>query len=392
MSSNQRTGWEWFRERCCSKLNQLEQKGRLRDLQPPWAPGGLIDLTSNDYLSLTSDAQFQSRLHRHTEAQPIGSSSSRLLAYDHEVFLNLEQRFASFKGSEASVFFGSGFSANIALIHSLSHSGAHLIYDELSHASIVDGVRSSPLPRHAKSRFRHGDLKDLERRLESCGESTPVVITESLYSMDGDRAELRRLQELVENHGGILIVDEAHSLGVAGEHGQGEIHAQGLNPATTISINPCGKGFGASGAFVCGPSWLQKYIVNTARPFIYSTAPSPKLAAALCFILDEMPELEPRRKRLQKISKELTQAAKTIGLETFGCSAHILPLYTGNEASALNARQLFAEKGFATAAIRPPTVAENSCRLRLSLKSSLSDLDVERLVATFRALKELVHD
>jgi 8-amino-7-oxononanoate synthase len=212
-----------------------------------------------------------------------------------------------------------------------------------------------------------------------------VLFTESLFSMDGDRADLSHMMELATKYRGVLVVDEAHAIGCYGEQGRGL--TSGLNHKCIISINTCGKALGVQGALVCGPQWFTEYLINKARPFIYSTAPSPWLAAALMVSLKYVARMDQERDRLQALSDQVRGELKRLGFDTGISQSHIIPVLCGSDRKALELGAALSEDQVIVKAIRPPTVPEGSSRLRLSLRADLTDAHVETLISAFRRLR-----
>ena len=197
-----------------------------------------------------------------------------------------------------------------------------------------------------------------------------MVITESVFSMDGDIAPLKELAELCKAHRGVLVVDEAHGLGVYGSRGQGLIDHQSDEFSNVITVNPCGKGMNGSGAFVCGPEWLKKYMINTAREFIFTTAPSPWVAKALLTTIELMPTFQSERENLRNYSAKLRTKLRERGFNIGNSETQIVPILLGDESKTLKVEAMLRDFGFLTKAIRPPTVPSGSCRIRLSINSS----------------------
>ena len=213
-------------------------------------------------------------------------------------------------------------------------------------------------------------MEDLEAKLANSTFDINVVITESVFSMDGDIAPLKQLAELCKSYRGILVVDEAHALGVYGSQGQGLVDHQAHDFSNVITINPCGKGMNSSGAFICGPEWLKNYMINTAREFIFTTAPSPWTAKALLSTIERMPTFEPEREHLKKVSAELRIRLQEQGFNIGRSESQIVPILLGDEEKTLKVEAMLRDYGFLTKAIRPPTVPSGSCRIRLSINSS----------------------
>jgi 8-amino-7-oxononanoate synthase len=251
--------------------------------------------------------------------------------------------------------------------------------DEWNHASLIDGMRLARLKPEQKHIFRHNDLEHLAKLLQNCSARLKIIVVESLYSMDGDLCPARELTELAQRHEAVLVVDEAHALGVYGAHGQGWMHAEAVNPSHYISVNPCGKAMAGSGAFVCGPFWLREHLINSARSFIFTTGVSPWMAAALLESVRTMQTMDSERSIFHKRIERIHQHIEALGLNKGSGATHIIPIICGSEADALAAEVFCQKRGMLARAIRPPTVPEGSCRLRLSLHAGLSDTDEQRI-------------
>ena len=274
------SSWSNLEDRLCRKLQRIENKGRKRGLNLAHLED-TVDLSHNDYLGLRHDTKFQNRVIDSLRGLPVGSGGSRLLGGEHPIFQKLEARFSEFKGVESSLFFPSGYAANEAICRAIIGPNTGVYSDSLNHASLIDGFKISQLSREQKFVFAHNNLQQLETLLKESPYEIKLVFTESLFSMDGDFAPLDSLYNLCEAENALLIIDEAHGLATYGRNGGGLISQFGLDPQKVISINPCGKGMAASGAFICGPEWLRDYLINSCRELIFSTAPSPWIAQAL---------------------------------------------------------------------------------------------------------------
>jgi 8-amino-7-oxononanoate synthase len=295
-----------------------------------------------------------------------GSTGSRLLRGERECFSEIERRFARFKGTERSLYFSSGYLANLAVLTAFPQSGDVIFSDERNHASLIDGAR---LSRARRVIFPHNDAAALGRALrEADGEGQKLIVTESLFSMDGDFAPLAEYAALCRETGAAMIVDEAHAVGIYGERGRG------LGVDAFVSINPAGKALGVAGAFVAGPEWAIEFLAQRARPFIFSTAPPPAVAAALDASL-ELIEGEPgRRERLLALAAYMRERLGVHG------GSQIIPVMLGSNQRAVSVAEALQREGFDVRAIRPPTVPEGTARLRVSVNVSLSETVVDHFV------------
>jgi 8-amino-7-oxononanoate synthase len=387
-------GWQAFTAAIAERLAHIDTAQRTRTLalspflfDSPYVDGK-IDLTHNDYLGLRSDAKFQARARHASEGLPVGAGASRLLGGEHPIFQMVEKDFATFKQAEAALYFVSGFAANEAVAVAIGQLGGSIFSDALNHASIIDGVKLSRLPSERRVVYPHNDLAALETMLKDSKAPINFIYTESVFSMDGDLADLRTLHHFAEAYRGILVIDEAHAVGCFGPQGSGLIAASGLDHHTNIlSINTCGKALGVQGAFVCGPESWRKYLINTARPFIYSTAPSPWLVAALKESIAYVSTLNQARENLAAMGDELRFFLKQQGFETGPSESQIVPLILGDEARALKAAALLSECDVLVKAVRPPTVPRGTSRLRLSLHTGITAADAKILINALEKLR-----
>lgn len=356
--------------RLAERLQAIDDDGLRRALR---APSG-IDLCSNDYLSLAGHPHLKQRMADAVMAEGVGSTGSRLLRGERKSFARVEEKFARFKGAERSLYFSSGYLANLAVLTTFPEVGDVIFSDERNHASLIDGVR---LSRARRVVFPHNDVAALGRLLrEDAGSGQKFVVVESLFSMDGDQAPLAEYPSLCRAAGAELIIDEAHAVGVYGERGRG------LAGDVFVSINTAGKAMGVSGAFVAGPADAIEYLIQRARPFIFSTAPPPAIAAALEASLEVIVSEPERRERLLARARYLRER---LGLA--GDSA-IVPIIIGeNERAVAVARELQAA-GFDVRAIRPPTVPAGTARLRITVNQGLSVEVLDRFVEVLAAARE----
>jgi len=366
-----------LRDRVRARLKGLEQSGLVRTLRPPAG----IDLSSNDSLGLANHPRVKAAMAAAIASEGVGSTGSRLLRGERGRFAALEERFARFKGTERSLYFSSGYLANLAVMTTFAEGDDVIVSDERNHASLIDGIRLSPARREIVA---HNDVGAVRRALRAeageAGRAERFLVVESLFSMDGDEAPLVAYAAACAATGAHLIVDEAHAVGVYGERGTGLIEAHGIADRVFLSINTAGKALGVSGAFVAGPAWAIDYLIQRARPFIFSTAPPPALAAALDASLDVI-EGEPQRRALLRATVEKLRARlAAAGVLAGTGSSHIIPIVIGDNAAALAAAEALQAAGFDVRAIRPPTVPPGTARLRLSVNVNLTDDLIDRFV------------
>ncbi len=362
----------YLQDRVSRRIGELASAGLLRKLQPPRG----IDLCSNDYLCLSQHPEVKRRRAEAVMNEGCGSTGSRLLRGERSGFVEIEKRFAHFKGTEAALYFSSGYAANLAVLATFFEPEDIVFSDELNHASLIDGIR---LGRARRIVFPHLDIAALERYLER--ESCPgqrFIVTESVFSMDGDIAPLNECASLAERTGAVLMIDEAHAAGIFGERGSGCIEAQVTGPAAMLSINPMGKAFGCAGAFVCGPAWAIEYLAQRGRPFVFSTAPPPSIAAALDAALDVVEQSSERRERVLSFARFLRTLLAERGFDVVLEGSQIIPVLIGGNSEAIGVAASLQNAGFDVRAIRPPTVPEGTARLRVSVNVGLTESILRR--------------
>ena len=366
-------------DRVRARLADLGSRGLLRRLRPPAG----IDLSSNDYLGLAAHPHVV-RAFAAAAGAGCGSTGSRLLRGHREAFSAVERRFAAFKGTGRSLYFSSGYLANLAVLSTLPEAGDTVYSDELNHASLIDGLR---LSRARRVVVPHGDLGALEERLAAdAGTGQRFVVIESVYSMDGDIAPLADYAAACRRHGAALVVDEAHAVGIYGEDGSGMIRAAGAAGGVLLSINTAGKALGAAGAFVAGPAWVIDYLEPRARTFVFSTAPPPAVAAAIEAALDVVVEEPERRTRLLARARFLRDRLVEAGFAGAAAgTSQIVPIVVGDNDAAVELAGALQALGYDVRAIRPPTVPPGTARLRVAVNVGLAEEDLERFAAAVGA-------
>jgi 8-amino-7-oxononanoate synthase len=373
------------------RLLELCGANRLRRLRPwHWQNGALhdatgralIDASSNDYLGLSQHPLVKTRAAEWAERHGAGAPASRLVTGTRDITLAVEEKLARFKGCEAALLFSTGFQANATVVPALAglDDTATLFSDELNHASIVHGCR---LARARTQVFRHLDLDHLEQLL---GGSTgrKLILTESVFSMDGDRADLPALVQLAERHGAALYVDEAHSSGVLGPQGRGLAAECG---GVDVVMGTLGKAFGAFGAYIAGSRLLIDYLVNRCSGFIYTTALPPAVLGAVDAALELIPTMDGERHRLAAHGQRLRHALAALGLDTLESTTQIVPAVIGSEVDTLAAAARLEAAGILAVAIRPPTVAPGTSRLRFALSTALAEPEMDRLLAALPTIR-----
>lgn len=369
-------------------LKALERRGRLRELSP--ASG--VDFSSNDYLGLAASQLLADMVAEAIGRDvPVGAGGSRLLRGNDPEIEALETEAATLFGAESCLYFGGGFVANYALFSTLPARGDLVVHDALIHASVIDGVRAG---KAAIAIAPHNDANafddTIRRWREAGGTGRAWIAVESLYSMDGDQAPLADLAAVARRHDAMLVIDEAHATGVLGPSGRG-LAADLEGASNIVTLHTCGKALGASGALLLAPRVLRNYLVNRARPFIYATAPSPLMAAAVrgALRLVDGEEGKVRRDRLaQRVAQFGDAISRTIAIPPSG--SHIQPIILGSDERAVTLAKALAEKGFDVRAVRPPTVPEGTARLRVSLTLNASDDDTQSLLHTLAAALQTV--
>jgi len=361
-----------------TRLNELESFGLVRTLKSPQG----IDLSSNDYLGLAKHPLVVERMSDALHREGCGSTGSRLLRGHRETLADVERQFAIFKGTKRSLYFSSGYLANIAVLTTFPEEGDIVYSDERNHASLIDGIR---LSRAKCVIFPHNDVDTLAKLAdEENRKGQAFVVVESLFSMDGDIAPLSNYADFCRKSGAVLVVDEAHAVGLYGKDGSGLIKATGVNDDVMFSINTAGKALGVAGAFVAGSELTIEYLIQCARPFIFSTAPPPAIAAALKASLTIVANEPNRRERVQTLSKYLRNKLVAAGFDIPLGNSQIISLVVGeNHVATMLAREL-QKKGFDVRAIRPPSVPEGTARLRISVNANLSKVDLDRFVLTLK--------
>jgi 8-amino-7-oxononanoate synthase len=353
--------------RLAERLASIDTEGLRRKLRPPAG----IDFCSNDYLGLADHPLLKRRMADAVMAEGVGSTGSRLLRGERSSFARVERQFARFKGAERSLYFSSGYLANLAVLTTFPEAGDVIFSDERNHASLIDGAR---LSRARRVVFPHNDAETLGRLLrEDIGAGQKFVVVESLFSMDGDQALVAEYAALCRATGAELIVDEAHAVGVYGACGEG------LADDAFVTINTAGKAMGVSGAFVAGSANSIEYMIQRARPFIFSTAAPPAIAAALEASLEAIAKEPERRERLLAGARYLRER---LGL---GGDSPIIPILIGENERAVTVASELQAAGFDVRAIRPPTVPAGTARLRITVNQGLSEEVLDRFVEALAA-------
>ena len=360
------------------ELEKIRSQNLYRSLTPPKG----LDFCSNDYLGFSRDPRFRTaileKLEQATGPDSVSSPASRLLRGNTSRHQALEQRLSGFKGTEAALIFPTGYQTNIGVFTALVRSQDRVLSDAQNHASIIDGLRLSGCQ---KIVFPHLDLEAVEEALiRPHPEGKTFLVTESLFSMDGDVAPLATYAELAKKYEAYLIVDDAHAVGVFGEErGSGLTERFGVEKRALAIVSTFGKAFGLFGAFVAGPQVVIEYLINRCRSFIFTTAVPPLLLYGVEAGLDLLDAEPERRKRVCLLADRLRQRFKKAGLDTLQSAGPIVPVVLGKSERALAVAQCLQEKGLDVRAIRPPTVEPETARLRISVHADHTEQQIDQL-------------
>ncbi len=345
----------------------------------------LINFASNDYVNLAHDPRVIAAAREALGAAGVGAVASALVSGRTPWHVALEERLARFEGQAAAILFPTGFAANVGTVSALAGKNDTIFSDALNHASLIDGCRLSAARVYI---YRHEDLAELENELRKCpATGRRLIVTDSVFSMEGTLAPLPALCDLAERNAALLIVDEAHATGVFGRGGRGVAELQGVEERGMVRVGTLSKAVGAQGGFVAGPQLLVDWLWNRARSQIYSTALPPAVCAAAAAAL-EIIETEPhRREYLLQLAGDFRRHLADLGIESVpNAVGPIMPVLLQTPDRAVQVARQLEQEGFLVAAIRPPTVPEGTSRLRITLSSGHTADDVERLVAALRRI------
>jgi len=374
------------------ELDQRAALGLLRSrrtLDTPQSPHIVVDgkpylaFCSNDYLGLANHPQLIAALQQGTQQWGVGSGAAHLVSGHFESHHRLEQQLAAFVGKPAALLFSTGYMANLGVVQALVGKGDTVFADKLNHASLNDAMQ---LSRAEVKRYRHGDIAQLANYLKQTTGGRKLVITDAVFSMDGDIAPLRELLALCEQHDAWLYVDDAHGFGVLGEQGRGSLAHFGIASKRIIYMATLGKAAGVSGAFVAAEQVVIDTLVNHAHSYVYTTAAPPALSAALSQSLQLIAQGDERRTQLQKLVAQLRNGLGDLPWQLMPSDTAIQPLLIGDNQQALQLSEGLRSRGIWVAAIRPPTVPQGTARLRITLSAAHSVGDVERLIGALHEL------
>ena len=362
-------------------LRKLEERSQRRSLEEIRG----VNFCSNDYLGLAESPVLRERVAEAVRnAERVGGTGSRLLSGQTEKWRELEENFAKFAGTEAALFFTTGYAANVGLLSSVVGKDDIIFSDELNHASLIDGMRLSGARKVIYPHLGLSALEDALRR-EVGAPRRKVVVTESVFSMDGDIAPLPEIVNLTEKYNAVVVLDEAHATAVHGPRGRGLAAAEGLTHGVLAIVHTCGKALASAGAFVCGSAVLKEHLLNHARTFVFSTALPPYFAAQIQAALELAEGMDEERRTLLERASGFRAILQAEGFDVAGSSSQIVPVILGGNDPALDAAEHLQREGFAVRGIRPPTVPEGGARLRLSFTTRSPEHELARFTEVLRA-------
>ena len=367
---------------------QLLRRLRTIDhVDGPWLESGhqrLLSFCSNDYLGLAQHPQLVAALTRAAREAGVGSTSAHLICGHRTEHAELEEALAVWTGRERALLFSTGYMANLGVLQALLARGDVCVQDKLNHACLLDGAKLSGAE---LKRYPHADVAAAARQLAANPSAAALLATDGVFSMDGDVAPLRELAALCTNERATLMVDDAHGLGVLGQHGAGSISAANLGQhEVPLLMATLGKALGCAGAFIAGPAALIEGLIQFARPYIYTTAMPPALAAAALEAVQLAQAEGWRRQKLAALIARFRRGASELGLPLATSTSAIQPLLLGSADAALATAQALERQGLLVSAIRPPTVPAGQARLRITLSAAHEDAHVDRLLAALETL------
>ncbi len=342
----------------------------------------LLNLSSNDYLGLSQDPRLIDAAQKAAARWGVGAGASRLVAGHLALHREVEDKLAAFKGTEAAVIFSTGYMANLGTISALAGPGDTVFCDKLNHASIYDGIKLSGA---TLARFPHRDMDRLENLLQKAGPGKKLIVTDSVFSVDGDLAPLKDLVDLKERYGAALMIDEAHATGVLGPGGAGLAEELGLAQRVEVHMGTFSKALGSLGGYVAGDRRLIDYLLNRARSFIYSTAMPPPVLGAIGAAVNIVTREPERRSYLLDEAKSFRETLTQAGFDLLGSETQIVPVLVGENARTLEFAGCLRERGLLAVAFRPPTVTPGRARVRFSLSAAHSREDLAAARETITA-------
>ncbi len=374
------------------ELDERAAQGLLRSrrtLSRPQSPHITVDgkeylaFCSNDYLGLANHPQLIAALQQGVQQWGVGAGAAHLVSGHFAPHHELEQRLATFVGKPAALLFSTGYMANLGVVQALVGKGDTVFADKLNHSSLNDAML---LSRADMQRYRHGDMAQLAQMLERTTIGRKLIITDAVFSMDGDIASLPELAALCEQHDAWLLVDDAHGFGVLGRQGRGSLSHFGIDSKRIILMGTLGKAAGVSGAFVAAEQVVIDTLVNHARSYVYTTATPPALSSALLQSVQLIEQGDALRERLHRLIERLRVGLRDLPWQLMPSDTAIQPLLIGDNKQALRLSDGLRERGIWVAAIRPPTVPQGTARLRITLSAAYSEGDVERLIGALHEL------
>ncbi|WP_235821787.1 8-amino-7-oxononanoate synthase [Gottfriedia acidiceleris] len=380
--------WEQEIKGELARLEELSQNRRLVTTEfavQPWLiknGKNMLNLASNDYLGFAGDERLKNAMVDAVRTYGAGSTASRLIVGNHLLYKQTETELVNWKKAEAGLIINSGYTANLGIVSALVGRGDYVFSDKLNHASIIDGIL---LSRSKNQRYRHNDLEHLETLLRQAPiEKRKLIVTDSLFSMDGDFANLSGLVQLKEKYNAILMVDEAHSSGIYGENGEGYARQLNLDHRIDIQMGTFSKALGSFGAYVVGKKWLIDYLTNKMRSFIYTTALPPAILGSAKAAIKLVQVESERRVLLKEHASYVRNALGDSGFNLCGSESQIIPIMIGKNDKTMEFAAALQEEGIAAIPVRPPTVPENEARIRFTVTAlhQKEDLDwaLERIV------------
>ena len=378
------SGWTAALE---AELAGLERRALRRAILTPESGRGarlridgrdLVNFTSNDYLGLARDPRVAAAAADAARDHGASVSASRLLCGSTPLHDRLERRLAALKGREAALLYSSGYLANLGVLTALARPGDAIFSDALNHASIIDGCRLSGA---RTTVYRHGDADHLAELLAESRADRRLIVSETVFSMDGDVAPLAALAALARRHDAALVLDKAHATGVLGPGGEGALARDGIDPRGIVVVGTLSKALASAGGFVAADAAVVDYLVNRSRPFIFNTAPTPASVGAALAALDVVAAEPERRARLHALAARLRDGLAAAGHPPSRSETPIVPLLLGDAETALAAERRLREAGALARAIRPPTVPEGTARIRFNLMAIHDEADVDRALA-----------
>lgn len=358
------------------ELERIHSQNRYRSLKEPLGK----DFSSNDYLGLSHNVILKEKLKEGIEIYGCGSTASRLIRGHRKIFEETEKHFSSWVVSEDALFLANGYLANLGLLDLLGKFSVKFFCDRLNHASILDGIRLSG---KEVRYYKHLDYTNLENLLKKENSSVlKVIVSETIFSMDGDKADVSKLLELKEKYSAVLVLDEAHALGIFGQNGGGVAleHSPELIEQIDFRVYTCGKSLGLEGAFIACKKEYKDFLINSLRTFIFSTSPMPSIVYALRYAIDLAKSMNKERDTILQLAEILRSKLRTLGYNTLNSCSQIVPVILNDEQTTMEYAKKLQEQDLDIRGIRPPTVKESRLRISLNVHSNLES--IEKIIST----------